>query len=162
MINIDNYIKEALKAQNRVELNAYKNLKAEIQKNQTAKGAKPLTEESQMAIFAKYAKTLEDSIKQFSEANRSDLVSEYTSELEVVQKLLPAPITAVQIENFINNDEKYFDQFWVSEFIDDGETTTMKLQIPKKEMGTAIKYLKSKFPTADGRIVAEIVKTYLV
>jgi hypothetical protein len=76
--------------------------------------------------------------------------------------LLPAPVAADQIEKFIKNDEKYFDQFWVSEFIDDGEATTMKLQIPKKEMGTAIKYLKSQFPTADGKLLSLIVKNHLV
>jgi hypothetical protein len=162
MIDIDNLLHSALKSRNGIELNAYRNLKAEVQKNQTAKGAKPLTDESQIMIFAKYAKNLEDSIKQFQEAGRDDLVAEYTSELEVIQKLLPAPVEADQIEKFIKNDEKYFDQFWVSEFIDDGEATTMKLQIPKKEMGTAIKYLKSQFPTADGKLLSQIVKEYLV
>ena len=34
--------------------------------------------------------------------------------------------------------------------------------IPKKEMGTAIKYLKSKFPTANGKIISDIVKTYII
>lgn len=38
----------------------------------------------------------------------------------------------------------------------------IKAEIPKKEMGTAIKYLKSKFPTADGKMISEIVKKYLV
>lgn len=36
------------------------------------------------------------------------------------------------------------------------------IYIPKKEMGTAIKHLKSKFPTADGKMISEIVKKYLV
>lgn len=34
--------------------------------------------------------------------------------------------------------------------------------IPKKEMGTAIKYLKSKFPTADGKLISTIVKEYCI
>ena len=38
----------------------------------------------------------------------------------------------------------------------------IKAEIQKKEMGTAIKYLKSKFPTADGKMISEIVKKYLV
>ena len=29
-------------------------------------------------------------------------------------------------------------------------------------MGTVIKYLKSKFPTADGKMISEIVKKYIV
>jgi uncharacterized protein YqeY len=162
MVNLDRLIKEALMSGNRVELNAYKNLKAEIQRILTAKNAKGCPEIIIKQVAAKYAKTLKDSIEQFQEAGRDDLVAEYTSELEVIQKLLPAPVAADQIEKFIKNDEKYFDQFWVSEFIDDGEATTMKLQIPKKEMGTAIKYLKSQFPTADGKLLSLIVKNHLV
>lgn len=89
MINIDELIKESMRVKDRVSLNAYKNIKVEIQKNQTAKGAKPLTDESQLQIISKYAKSLEDAISQFSEAHRGDLVSEYTSEWEVVKKVAP-------------------------------------------------------------------------
>lgn len=35
-------------------------------------------------------------------------------------------------------------------------------RIPKKNMGKAIKYLKSKFPTADGKIISKIIKKYLI
>lgn len=34
--------------------------------------------------------------------------------------------------------------------------------IPKKEIGNAIKHLKSKFPQADGKMISNIVKEYLV
>lgn len=34
----------------------------------------------------------------------------------------------------------------------------VSFQIPKKEMGNAIKYLKSEFPQADGKMISEIVK----
>ena len=37
-----------------------------------------------------------------------------------------------------------------------------EIEIPKKEMGSAIKYLKSKFPTADGKLISDIVKENLV
>ena len=29
-------------------------------------------------------------------------------------------------------------------------------------MGNAIKYLKSKFPQADGKMISDIVKTYVI
>lgn len=154
-------IKNAMKSRNKVELQAYQNLKTEIQKFKTAKNAKPYDENAEMAIISKYCKSLEDAIKQFSEAHREDLVAAYTSELEVLKKLLPEPVDASQIwstlvtlglskgwvnaEEFANNAEKY-----------------QTLCIPKKEMGTAIKYIKSKFPTADGKIISEIVKKYIV
>lgn len=156
MINIDELIKNAMKSKNKTELEAYKNIKVEIQKNQTAKGAKPLTDESQLQIISKYAKSLEDAIKQFSEAHRDDLVSEYTSEWEVVKKLLPEPV----------NESQIYSEFvqWVNKmnFSDKNPEEYAVVEIPKKEMGTAIKYLKSKFPTADGKMISEIVKKYLV
>lgn len=133
-----------------------KNIKAEIQKNQTAKGAKPLTSELQLSIIAKYAKKIEDSIKQFSEAYRDDLVSEYMSEQMVVEKLLPAPVEPEDIEYRLYN--------WADElnFMDYSGEDLPKITIPKKEMGNAIKHLKSKFPTADGKMIFEIVKKYIV
>lgn len=157
MINIDELIKQAMKSKNRTELEAYKNIKVEIQKNQTAKGAKPLTDESQLQIISKYSKSLEDAIKQFSEAHRDDLVAEYTSEWEVVKKLLPAPVTAQQMypELYALGVEKG----WVNT---SPVTSNTAPHIPKKEMGTVIKYLKSKFPTADGKMISDVVKTYIV
>lgn len=152
MINIDELIKQAMKSKNKTELEAYKNIKVEIQKNQTAKGAKPLTDESQLQIISKYAKSLEDAILQFSEAHRDDLVASYTSELEVVKKLLPEPVNESQIYSELLG--------WAKSNCEMGLST--KIIISKKEMGTAIKYLKSKFPTADGKMISEIVKKYLV
>lgn len=169
MINIDELIRNATLSKNKVALNAYKNLKAEIQKFKTVKNAKPYDEASELGIISKYAKSLEDAISQFSEACRDDLVLEYTSELEVVKKLLPEPVNESQMYSFIENDEIFFDKFWATlENEDDlswqngGEGTHMELHIPKKEMGVAIKYLKSKFPTADGKTISEIVKKYVV
>lgn len=156
MINIDELIKQAMKSKNKTELEAYKNIKVEIQKNQTAKGAKPLTDESQLQIISKYAKSLEDAIKQFSEARRDDLVAEYTNEWEVVKKLLPEPVNESQIEYELGVWCGYNDHFVIK------EDKSLANAIPKKEMGTVIKHLKSKFPTADGKMISEIVKKYLV
>ena len=166
MINIDELIKQAMKSKNKTELEAYKNIKVEIQKNQTAKGAKPLTDESQLQIISKYAKSLEDAISQFSEAHRDDLVASYTRELEVVKKLLPEPVNELQIYSELASWAKHNTDFPTALLYD--STKTVKeilednLRISKKEMGTVIKYLKSKFPTADGKMISDIVKKYIV
>lgn len=154
MIDIDKLIAEARKARNQVELKAYQNIKAEIQKNQTAKGAKPLTDELQLQIFSKYAKTLEDSISQFLEASREDLASEYRSELEVVQKLLPEPVSESDIYDELLD--------WADSEGYVNREIACEIQIPKKDMGLAIKHIKSVFPTADGRLISDIVKKHLI
>lgn len=91
-MEINELIKNATLSRNKVALNTYRNVKAELQKVLTAKNAPEYSEALFIQVTAKYAKKLEDSIKQFLEAHRDDLVSEYTSELEVVKKLLPEPV----------------------------------------------------------------------
>lgn len=162
MTRVDQLIKEALLSKDKIALNAYKNLKSELQKVLTAKNAPEYSEALFIQITAKYVKLLEEAILQFLEARREDLVSNYTSELEVVKKLLPEPVNASDIYSFIESDEEFFDQYYITKFIGDNDETIMLQQIPKKDMGKAIKYLKSKFPTADGKMISEIIKKYLV
>ena len=69
MINIDNLIKNATLSHDKVALNAYKNIKAEFQKVQTAKNYKgEWTEQLELQTISKYAKSLEDAIKQLEPA----------------------------------------------------------------------------------------------
>ena len=163
MINIDELIKQAMKSQNKNELRAYKNLKAEIQLLKTAKNAKPYDGTAEIQLVSKMCKRLEEDIKGFSEAHREDLVTDYRDELEVLKKLLPEPVNESQIYSFL---EKWcFENEYVETYLDNGKPCPMegyKLQIPKKEMGNAIKYLKSKFPQADGKMISDIVKEYIV
>ena len=159
MINIDELIKQALKAQNKTELRAYRNLKAEFLKAETAKNAKPMDEARQIQIIKKYCETLEKSILDFSEAHREDLVAEYRDELEIVKKLLPEPVNESQIYSGLKEwclSNHFTQQFWTAL----GAET--HLLISKKEMGNAIKYLKSKFPQADGKMISNIVKEYVI
>ena len=155
MINIDELIKTSMKAKNQVELRAYKNLKAEIQTFKTAKNAKPYDEVAEISIIKKYCEKLEKSILSFSEARREDLVTEYSDELEVLRKLLPEPVNESDIEYILYN--------WADEenFMDYSGSDLPEIKIPKKEMGRAIKYLKSKFPQADGKVISEIVKRFI-
>ena len=159
MINIDELIKESLKSGNKTELKTYRNLKAEFQKVKTAKNAPEWNDALEMQIISKYSRILEDAILQFSKAHRDDLVSEYTSELEVVKKLLPEPVNELQIYSELYNHG--LTTGWSERKIIEGPCETI-MHIPKKEMGTAIKHLKSKFPTADGKMISEIVKKYIV
>ena len=159
MVNIDELIKAALKSQNKTELRAYRNLKTEIQLLKTAKNAKPYDEAAEIQLISKICKRLEEDIKDFSEARREDLESEYRDELEVLQKLLPEPVNESQIYSELKEwclSNHFTQQFWTAL----GAET--HLLIPKKEMGNAIKHLKSKFPQADGKIISNIVKEYVI
>ena len=52
-------------------------------------------------------KKLEDGISSFMEAGRTDLMSEYRSELVILQKLLPEPVDTSQIVSELYNVIKY-------------------------------------------------------
>ena len=158
MLDINNLIKQALKAQNKTELRAYRNLKAEFLKAETAKGAKPMDEARQVQIIKKYCDTLEKSILDFSKARREDLVAEYSSELEVLNKLLPEPVGPSEI--MLGLWEWAGQNNFLVPFNENPNNFSPK--IPKKEMGNAIKHLKSKFPQADGKMISNIVKEYII
>ena len=156
MLNINELIKSSMKSGDKVALRAYKNLKAEIQKVKTAKNAKPYTDVAEIQLVSKMCKNLEDAILDFSKANRDDLVADYTSELEVLKKLLPEPVNESQICSFI---EEYCLN---NNFVGNTEAQENIIQIPKKEMGKVIKVVKETYPQADGKLISSIVKKYVI
>jgi uncharacterized protein YqeY len=156
MLDINELIKSSMKSGDKVALRAYKNLKAEIQKVKTAKNAKPYTDAAEIQLISKMCKNLEDAILDFSKAHREDLVSDYTSELEVLKKLLPEPVNESQICSFV---EEYCLN---NNFVGNTEAQENIIQIPKKEMGKIIKVVKETYPQADGKLISSIVKKYVI
>lgn len=151
MIEIDNLIKDALKNKQPVELKVYRNLKADIIAFKTQKNAPEYNEAFEISIIRKYATKMEDAAKQYSQAGREDLATECMEKLEVLKKLLPKPVEASEIQYYIQDSADYM-----------GWTKGDKIEISKKEMGPVIKFLKEHFPTADGKIISEVVKQYVV
>ncbi len=151
MINIDELIKDSLKNKKAAELKVYRNLKADIMAFKTQKNAPEYNEASEISIIRKYATKMEDAEKQYSQAGREDLATECREELEVLKKLLPKPVKASEIQYYIQDSADYM-----------GWNKGDKIEISKKEMGPVIKFLKEHFPTADGKIISEVVKQYVV
>lgn len=153
MLNIDELIKESLKSKKTSELKVYRNLKADIMAFKTQKNAPTYDETAELKIIQKYVTKMEDAEKQYSQAGREDLASECRDELEVLRKLLPEPVTASEIYEEL--------RYWAEKNHYLNEEIASEIKIPKKEMGMVIKYIKSKLPTADGKMVSEIVKENL-
>lgn len=159
MINIDELIKNGMKSHNKEELLVYQAIKTEIINYKTAKNAKPYDEAAEISILKKMVKQREDSEKQYLEAGRQDLATKEHNESEVLKKLLPEPVTQSDIMLVLwewANPKGFLVQF------NENPNNFSEPRIPKKEMGNAIKYIKAKFPQADGKIISEIVKEYLV
>ena len=154
MLNIDELIKSSLKNKDTVALKVYRNLKSDIMAFKTQKNAPEYTKAVEQNLIKKYVAKMEDAEKQYLEAGRKDLATECREELEVLKKWLPAPATAQDVYSILAG--------WCAnnEFVN--EETEQKLAIPKKSMGTAIKAMKEVFPTADGKMISDVVKQYVV
>ena len=154
MLNIDELIKTSLKNKDTVALKVYRNLKADAMAFKTQKNAPEYTRTVEQNLIKKYVAKMEDAENQYLEAGREDLATECREELEVLKQWLPAPATAQDVYSILAG--------WCANNGFVNEETEQKLAIPKKSMGTAIKAMKEVFPTADGKMISDVVKQYVV
>lgn len=150
MLDIDKLIKDSMMNKDAAGLRVYRNLKTDIMNFRTQKNAPDYTYSVEMNLIQKYVSKMEDAEKQYSEAGREDLVQECREELDILRSLLPKPVTPEEIEHFLW-------EYGISNEI----IYESKLIIPKKSMGVVIKHIKEVYPTADGKMVSDIVKKYV-
>lgn len=151
MIDIDKYIQAALKNSDKNRVNAYRNLKSKILLAKTAKNAKDYDDATELSIIGKYVKELNDDSKAYFAANREDLALECVEEADILSEFLPKEPTEDEIKMAI------------ADFIglNNGPVSDAKT-LDKRQMGPCIKYVKSQYPTADGKKVSEVVKSFIV
>ena len=139
---IDKMIMEALKAGEKIKAGAYRMLKSEFLVFKTAKNAKLLDDAAEISIIKKMIKQRQDAAKEYLEAGRLELADNELDEVAVLKVLLPAEITEEQIK----------------EAVKEVANTTVPI---KKNMGVFMKAVKAKYPTADGKMVSQIVSAFL-
>ena len=139
---IDKMIMEALKAGEKIKAGAFRMLKSEFLVFKTAKNAKPLDDAAEISIIKKMIKQRQDAAKEYLEAGRLELADNELDEVAVLKVLLPAEITEEQIK----------------EAVKEVANTTVPI---KKNMGVFMKAVKAKYPTADGKMVSQIVSAFL-
>lgn len=152
LINVDELIFNATRERRLVDLKVYRSFKTEILNYRTAKNAGEYNESVEISIIKKMIKQRQDAVEQYLNANRLELADEELAEIMVLEKLLPEPVTRQDIINELGkfaNNNGYVNGF-------------NEVEIPKKEMGKVIKYLKEKLPMADGKDVSNIVKSCTV
>ena len=139
---IDKMIMEALKAGEKIKAGAFRMLKSEFLVFKTAKNAKPLDDAAEISIIKKMIKQKQDAAKEYLEVGRLELADNELDEVEVLKVLLPAEITEEQIKEAVK------------------EVANATVPI-KKNMGVFMKAVKAKYPTADGKMVSQIVSAFL-
>lgn len=85
-------MKEAMKAKDKLRLSVIRMLKAAFQK-ESIEQKRPLTTEEEVTILARELKQRKDSLHEFEKANRHDLAEQVTAEITVVMGYLPEQLS---------------------------------------------------------------------
>ena len=98
---INDDLKDAMRAKDKVRLRTLRAVRAalknkEISKRQEGEEA-VLDEQEQMAVVRKQVKQRKDSIEQYREAGRDDLVDKEQEEIDVLQDYLPQPLSEAEL-----------------------------------------------------------------
>jgi uncharacterized protein YqeY len=142
---VNDQIKEAMKAKDEVGLRTLRAIKSEILKEKTAEGfSGEMTEATETKMLQKMAKQRRDSLTIFEQQNREDLAAKEREELAVIEKFLPAQMSAEDLKATI---KAIVSQVGASSPADMG-----------KVMGIASKQLAGQ---ADGKLISETVKAVL-
>lgn len=135
----------AMKAKDKVRLEALRNVKKYFLEAKTAPGAGDvLTDDAAMKILAKLEKQGKDTATLYTEQGRADLAAEELGQVAVIEEYLPQPLSAEELEAAVR-----------SIIAEVGATSPKDMG---RVMGVASKQLAGK---AEGCAISELVKQLL-
>lgn len=144
-MDIDELIKKAMLEKNSARKEAYRAIKAEfLLINTGSKGIapRPVAEEDEVKVVRKLIKEREEQVSMYEANSRKDLADMYREQMKYLKELLPPEVSKERIQEAIYGLYPY--------------------GFEKKEMGKVIKEIKDIYPTADGKLISEIVKQCIV
>jgi uncharacterized protein len=139
-------LKESMLAKDQVRTSVLRMLLSALNYYEIQKGGAgyEASDEDVMAVIQKEVKQRKDSIEQFQNAGRQELVLKEKEELEILQKYMPAQMSEDEIRTLVKDAVKQT-----------GASTVADLG---KVMGALMPKTKGK---ADGSLVSQIVKQEL-
>lgn len=138
-------IKDAMRAKDKIRLEALRGMKKEFLEAKTAKGAgDELSDEAAVQILQKMAKQRRDSAEIYTTQNREDLADKELAELAVIEGYLPKQLSQEELDSKV---AEIITQVGASSPADMG-----------KVMGVATKSLAG---VAAGKAISETVKKLL-
>jgi len=138
---IDEQIASAMKSGDKVCLSVWRAIKTEFVKFKTSGAGAELTDERELQIITKMVQQRKDSIEQYANAKRDDLVEQENGELAILESLLPKEPTEDEIKEAVGDIVSTL-----------GAVPTMK------DMKTVMSGVKTKYPTVNGGLVSKIFK----
>jgi uncharacterized protein YqeY len=135
---------DAMKAREPSKLSALRMVKAALMNGEVSKG-RPLEEPEAQQVLASLIKQRRDSIEQFKNAGRTDLVDKETAELGVLERYAPPAVSTADLEQAVDAAIK-----------ETGATGV-------KDMGRVMKAVMSALAgrSVDGKAVNELVRRKL-
>lgn len=140
-------IKTAMKSKDKVRLETVRSIKKLLLEKEVSvrpQGQEALTEAQELEVLAQLAKQRRESIEQYRQAGREDLVAQESQELAIVEEYLPRQLSDEEVAATI---DEIIAQVGASSPKDMG-----------KVMGPAMQQLKGQ---ADGKKVQQLVKAKL-
>lgn len=135
----------AMKAKDKVRLEALRNIKKYFLEAKTAPGANDeLTDEAALKILAKLSKQGRDSAQLYREQNRPDLAEQEEGQAAVIEEYLPKVLTPEELEAEVRRII--------------AEVGATSLKDMGRVMGVATKALAGR---ADGKAISTLVRTLL-
>lgn len=146
---LNSLIMESMKNHDAVRTTVLRAIKTEFSNYATAKNAKLLDNAAEVAIIKKLRDQRIDNAEQYRMAGRQDLYDNEMAESLILNEFLPeVPDDKVLALGLV--------EVCALQGCEDGP------KIPKSKMGIIIKELKAMFPAADGKQIADLVKSCVV
>jgi len=143
---INEEIKNAMRAKESLTLEALRAIKAALLLEQTQSGAKDvISKEQEIKLLQRLVKQRKESAKIYTEQGREDLAIPELEQAKIIEKFLPAQLSKEEIKEII------------SQII--AETGANGIAQMGQIMGQANKKMAGQ---ADGKTISEVVKSMLV
>ncbi|WP_226036944.1 GatB/YqeY domain-containing protein [Aquibacillus saliphilus] len=137
-------MKQAMRNKDKQTLNVIRMVKASLQNDAIKLGKDELSEEEELTVLTRELKQRKDSLHEFKEAGRNDLVEKLDDEIKVLQAYMPKQLSQEELEEIVLETIKEVD---VSS---------------KKDMGKVMSALMPKVKgKADGSKVNQLVLKHL-
>ena len=143
-IIISDAIKDAMRAKDKLALDALRAVKAQILLLKTEEKGAEVSSEQEIAILQRMIKQRKDSFDQFTAQNRNDLAEVEVAQSKVIEKYLPQQLSSEELEAEM---KKIITQTGAESAKDIG-----------KVMGMASKLLAGK---SDGKSISDMAKKLL-
>ena len=141
---LNNDMKQAMKNKEKDKLSVIRMLKASIQNEALKLRKDKLTEDEDLTVLSRELKQRKDSLQEFSNAGREDLVEKVQSEIKYVEVYMPQQLTEEEVASIV---KEIIQNVGASSKADMG-----------KVMGALMPKLKGK---ADGALVNRLVQQHL-